>query len=131
MTFSFLWRESRFRFARDLRLARVFGFDERFQIVEAGRPEDAVLLDPGIDGAKRLRIQLINPIAAFAVFADQMGAAEKSQVLGDGRAGDGKGFGDLSSGLAAATEKIEDGATGGVGEGLEGGFGPLGSGICN
>ena len=39
----------------------------------------------------------------------------------------GKGFGDLSGGLAAAAEEIEDGAAGGIGEGLEGGFGSPGA----
>jgi hypothetical protein len=89
------------------------------------------LLDPGVDGAERFGIQLINTVAAFAVFADQVGTAQEAEVLGDGGSGDGEGLGDLSGGLAAAAEEIEDGAAGGIGESLEGSFGSLGAGICN
>ena len=104
-------------------LAGVLGFDKGFQVGQAGAPEDAVLLDPGVDGAERFGIQLVDAVAAFAMFADQVGAAQQAQVLGDGGTGDREGFGDLSGGLAAAAEEIEDGAAGGIGEGLEGGFG--------
>ena len=85
--------------------------------------KDAVLLDPGVDRAKRFGIELVDTVAAFAVLADQMRAAEQAQVLGNGRTGDWKSLGDLSGGLAAAAEQVEDGAAGGIGEGLEGGLG--------
>src|SRR5450631_4021176 len=78
----------------------MFGFDKGFQIVQAGRPEDAVLFDPGINRAERLRIELVNSTAAFAVFADQVGAAQQAQVLGDCGTRDGERFGDLSGWLA-------------------------------
>jgi hypothetical protein len=65
------------------------------------------------------------------VFADQVGAAQQAQVLGDCGTRDWEGFGDLSGGLAAAAEEIKDSAAGGVGEGLESGFRLLRSGICN
>ena len=48
-------------------------------------------------------------------------------MLRDGGTGNGESSGDFSGGLAAPAQEIEDGAAGGVGEGLEGGFG----GICN
>src|ERR1017187_10199074 len=99
MTSSFLLRESelesRFGFAGRSRFPRMFGFDKSFQIVQAGRPEDAVLLDPGINRAERLRIELVNSTAAFAVFADQVCAAQQAQVLGDCGTRDGERFGDL------------------------------------
>jgi hypothetical protein len=47
---------SRFWFAGGLCLPGVLGFDEGFQVVETGGPEGAVLLDPGVDGAKRFGI---------------------------------------------------------------------------
>jgi hypothetical protein len=92
----------------------VLGFHERFQAVEICCPKDAVLLDPGVDGAERLRVEFVDPIAAFAVFADKMGAAEKAQVLGDGGTGYGKGFRNLPGGLAAAAKEIQDRAAGGI-----------------
>jgi hypothetical protein len=123
--------KSRFRFAGGLRLPGVFGFDESFQIVEAGGPENPVLPDPGIDGTQRFRVEFVNTVATFAMFADQVGAAQQAQVFGNGWAGNREGFGDLSGGLAAAAQEIEDGAAGGVGERMEGGFGALEAGICN
>ena len=60
---------------------------------------------------------MIDAVTAFAVFVDQMGTAEKAQVLGNGGAGDGKGLGNFTGRLAAAAEQIEDGTAGGVGQG--------------
>jgi hypothetical protein len=105
----------------------VFGFDKCFQIGQIHLPEVAVLIEPGIDGAERLGIELVDAVTAFAVFADEVGATQKAEVFGDGGAGDREGSSDGSGGLAAATEKIEHGAAGGIGKGLEGGF----WGICN
>jgi hypothetical protein len=105
----------------------VFGFDKCFQIGQIHLPEIAILIEPGIDGAERLGIELVDAVAALAVFADKVGATQKAEVFGDGGAGDREGSSDGSGGLAAATEKIEDGAAGGIGKGLEGGF----WGICN
>jgi hypothetical protein len=124
-----------FLFAR-CGLARVLGFNKTFQAGEACAPEDTVLLDPGIDGAQRLRIQPVDTVAAFAVLADQVGAAQEAKVLGNGWTGDGKGLRDLSGGLSAAAEKIENSAAGRIGESLKSGFGVLPclglpGGICN
>jgi hypothetical protein len=123
--------KSRFRFAGGLHLPGVFGFDEGFQVIQAGGPEDAVLLDPGVDGAQRFGIEFVDAVAAFAVFANQVSAAQEAQVLGDGWTRDRESFGNLSGGLAAAAQKVKDGAAGRVGKGLERGFGLLGAGICN
>lgn len=125
-----------FVLAGRLRFPGVFGFYESFQAGEAGVPEAAILFQPGIYGTERLRIELVNAKAAFAVLANQVRAAEKAQVAGDGRAGDGKGAGDLSGRLAAAAQEVENGAASGIGQGLEGGLGgywPCGSEprICN
>lgn len=61
-------------------------------------------------------------MTAFTVLADQVSAAEKTEVLGDRRTRNGKGAGDLSGRLAATAEKIENRAAGGIGEGLKCGF---------
>src|ERR1700722_20018792 len=99
---SLLLVSSWFGFARGLRLARVLGFDERFQVVEAGLPEDPVLLDPGIDGAQRFGIQLVNTIAAFTMFPDEMRPAQEAQMFGDGGTRDRESIGDLSGRRASA-----------------------------
>ena len=114
----------------------MLGFHKSFQIGKAGAPEDAVLLDPGIDCAQGIGIELVDAVAAFAVLADQVGAAQETKVLGNGWTGDGKGLRDLSGGLSAAAEKIENGAAGRIGESLKSGFGVLPclglpGGICN
>jgi hypothetical protein len=119
-----------------LGFAGVLGFDEGFEVSQAGAPEAAILLDPGVDGAERFGVELVDAVPTFAMFSHEVGVAEQAEVLGDGGAGDREGFGNLSGGLAAAAEEVEDGAAGGIGKGLKGGFGASGgchpgSGICN
>jgi hypothetical protein len=101
----------------------VLGFHESFQVVQTGSPKTAVLLDPGIDGAQRFGIELVNPVTSLALLADQMGSAQKAQVLGDRGARNRESAGNLAGWLAAAAQKVEDGATSGIGKGLEGSFG--------
>jgi hypothetical protein len=105
----------------------VLGFDERFQVGQVHFPKSTVLIDPRIDGAERIGIELIDAVTAFAVFSYQVCAAEKTKVFRDGGTGDEESLGDFSGGLAATAQQIEDGATGGIGKGLESGFG----GMCN
>ena len=100
----------------------VFCFNKGLQVGQTHLPEVAVLVEPGIDGAQRLGIKLIDTVAALAVLPHEVGAAQQPQVLGDGRAGNGKSLGDLSGGLAAAAKQVEDRTPRGVGEGLESGF---------
>ena len=105
----------------------VLSFDKCFQICQVHFPEVAILIEPGIDGTKRLGIELIDAVATFAVFANQVGAAKEAKVLGDRRTRDGESPSDFTCRLAAATEQIEDSAAGGVSERLESGLGR----ICN
>ena len=72
-----------------------------FQVGEIHAPEGAVLVEPGVYGAERFGIELVDAVAAFAVFPDEVGAAQQAQVLGDGWTGDREGSGDFSGGLAA------------------------------
>jgi hypothetical protein len=109
----------------------VFGFNERFQIGEAKFPELAVLVEPSVDGAEWLGIQTIDAMTAFAMFADEMGATQQAEVLGNGRTRDWKGLGDGSGGLAAAAQEVEDGAAGGIGQRLKRGFRSFCRGTCN
>jgi hypothetical protein len=60
---------------------RVLSFDECLEVVQASRPEYAVLLEPGIDGSKRFWIQLIHTMPPFAMLAYQVSAAKQAQVL--------------------------------------------------
>ena len=90
-------------------------------------PELAVLIEPGVDGAQRFGIELVDAMAAFAMFMDQVSAAQEAKMFRDGGAGNREGSGDGSGGLAAAAQQIKDGAAGRVGQRLEGGF----RGICN
>ena len=107
--------------------AGVFGFDEGFQAGQVRAPELAVGIEPGVDGAQRFGIELVDAVAAFPVFVDQVSAAQQAQVFGDGGAGNREGAGDGAGGLAATAEKIKHGAAGGVAQCLESSF----RGICN
>ena len=112
-------------------LPRMFGFDEGFQIAETGGPEDAVMLDPGIDRPQRFGIELVDAVTALAMLAHQVRAAEQAEMFGDGGTGNGKGAGDLPGGLAATAKKVEDGPAGRIGEGLKGDFRVSSGRICN
>jgi hypothetical protein len=114
-----------------LHLPSVFGFDESFQVAQARTPEAAVLFDPGVDGSQWFGVELINAVAPFPMFAHQVGTSEKTKMLGDGRAGDREGLGNLSGGLAAPAEKVENGAPGRIGKGLECSFRVSRRQICN
>ncbi|MGC2020649.1 MAG: hypothetical protein WA654_06270, partial [Candidatus Sulfotelmatobacter sp.] len=74
----------------------MFGFHELFEAGQIRAPEAAVLIEPGVDGAERFRIELVDTVAAFAVLLHEMGAAEEAEVFGDGGAGNGKGASDFS-----------------------------------
>jgi hypothetical protein len=89
------------------------------------------LLDPGVDGAEGFGIEVVDAVAAFPVLADEVGTTEKTEVLGDRGPRDGKGAGNLAGGLAAPTKQVENGAAGGIGQCLEGGFGVSRGRICN
>ena len=105
----------------------MFGFDELFQAGEIDVPEVAVLVEPVIYGAERFGIELVDAVAALAVLAHEVRAAQQAQVFGNRRTGDGKGAGDFSGRLAAPPQKVEDGTPSGIGQSLERSFG----GICN
>jgi hypothetical protein len=109
----------------------MLGFDECFQVREANGPEMAVLLDPGIDGAERFGVELVDAMTPFAVLADQVGAAQQAQVLGNCGTGNRESLGDLSGGLAAPAQQVEDGAAGRISQRLKGGLGGSARQICN
>jgi hypothetical protein len=70
-------------------------------------------------------------MASFPVFTYQVCAPQETQMLRNGGAGHRKGAGDLSRGPRTTAQKIENGATGGISEGLEDGFAAPGRRICN
>jgi hypothetical protein len=70
-------------------------------------------------------------MASFAMLPNQVGAAKKAQVLGYGGPRYRESTGNLSGGLAAAAQQVEDGPARGVGQGLEREFGVSRCGICN
>ena len=61
-------------------------------------------------------------MTAFAMLAYEMRATKQAKMLGNCRTGDGEGLGNFSGGLVASAKKVQDGAAGGVSEGLEGRF---------
>jgi hypothetical protein len=83
-------------------LFSVFGFGERFQIAEIHLPEAAVLIEPEIESTQGFGIEAVNAMAAFAPLAHEMGAAEQSQVPGNGWTGNRKSLRDGAGRLAAS-----------------------------
>jgi len=104
---------------------RGWRLEEGLEAGEFARPENAVIVEPLVNGAKRLGVETVIAVAADAMFLDEARAAEQAEMFGDSRARDGEGAGDLAGGLLAAAEQVEDGAAGGVGEGAEDGVGGM------
>src|ERR1700685_50317 len=111
-----------FGLAGELRFFFVFGFYKGFEAGQIRAPETAVVFEPGVNRAQRLWVELVDAVAAFAMLLHQMRPAQQAKMLGDCWAGNGKGLRNVSGGLAAAAQQIEDGAAGGIGECLKGGF---------
>jgi len=105
----------------------VLGFDKRLQVAEVHLPEASVLIEPGVYGAQRLGVELVNTVPALAVLPYQVSAPQQPQMLGDGGTRDRKGLSDFPSGLAPPAEEVENGAAGRIGQCLERRFGR----ICN
>ena len=83
----------------------VLGFDKTLQVSKAYLPESAVFVQPGIDGAERFGIELVDTVAAFAMFPHQVRAAQKAQMFGDGGAGNGESSGNVTGGLSGPAIK--------------------------
>jgi hypothetical protein len=95
------------------------GLEKGLETGELAGPEEAVVVEPVIHGTEGLGVEAVIAMSSHAMLADEAGAAEKSEMLGDGRAGDREGAGDLSGRLMAGAEEVEDGAAGRVGEGAK------------
>jgi hypothetical protein len=68
----------------------VFRFDKRLQVIEAARPEGSVLFQPGINGAKRLGIEIVKTVPSFSMFVYQMRTTKQAQVFRNRGSRDGK-----------------------------------------
>ena len=86
---------------------------------EAAFPEAPVFLDPGLRLGERLGIQREHVIAADDRAAQQAGAFEHADVLGDGIQRDREVRGDFGDARVGVREPREDGAARGVAQGVE------------
>ena len=100
----------------------VLGFEVLCQSIQAGAPEWAVVGQPLVGFVKDGRVEADDLKAAAALAGDQLGCLEDFEVLGDGGQGESVGTGEVADGLFARRDIVEDGATGGVGEGVEDGI---------
>jgi hypothetical protein len=108
-------------------LVRVFCFYECFQAGEVSMPEDAIVLQPGVDFFQRLGIEIVPTAPSFAPLLYQVRTPQQAQMPRNRGPRNREGAGDLTSGLAAAPKHIKDGAPGWVRQGLESSFAR----ICN
>ncbi len=69
--------------------------------------------------AQRFGIEPVDAVAAFADFGDELGVVQNAKVFGDGGAADVEAAGDLVDGLSAVAQAVENGAAGGVGDGVK------------
>src|ERR1700712_3348756 len=90
------------------------------EAVEAVVPQGAVFGEPGVDGHQRLGLELARAPLCVAAARDEAGVFEDLEMLGDAGKGDVERLGKLRHRTLAEREFGEDGAPGGIGEGLEG-----------
>jgi hypothetical protein len=83
------------------------------------------VLQPLINFPQRLRVEVIETMASIALFANQTGLPQQAKMLGNRGTRDGEGAGDLARWLAAAAEKVKDGAARGVRKGAEDAIGRM------
>ena len=97
----------------------VLGLYKSFQTCQIRLPEHPILIQPAVDCSQGFRIELINAVASFAALLHQMCPPKQTKMLGNRRTRYGKRLRDLSGGLAAAAEKIENGAPCWIGQRLK------------
>src|SRR6185312_16490653 len=88
-------------------------------IVEALTPEGSVEFEPVEQWRKATRLRPVAHVAALTTLGHQSRSLQRAQVLGNGGLGHGASPHQLTDGDVAGTgDRLEDGAPGGIGEGL-------------
>jgi hypothetical protein len=93
--------------------------EEIAEAIEATLPSGAALGDPVFGGAQRVGSEAEGADAADLLGVDDAAGLEHLEVLDDSGEGHGQRRGELGDGRWAATEAIDERATGGIGESLE------------
>jgi hypothetical protein len=91
------------------------------EAIEGTLPVLAIALDPVRDLFKRSRIETAWAPLSFTAAPDEAGAFEDLEVLGDGGRANGKRLSEFFDRGFAERETGQNGATGGIGKGGEGG----------
>jgi hypothetical protein len=91
-----------------------------FEHVEALAPQRAVGRQPVVDFAQWVEPQPVYATLGIHAGLDEAGLTQHAQVLRDGRLAHRQQLDELSHGSCAAAEEVEDAASVGLGEDLEG-----------
>ena len=97
-------------------------FEVGLEAIETAGPEVFVIGKPFLRCPETGGIEADHAATSFAFAADQFGAFEHVEVLGDGSERHAVGLGDLADCLLAAGNVAEDGAAGSVGQRVEDGI---------
>jgi hypothetical protein len=101
-------------------LAGWFGAGEELaEAVQAAFPGGAAVIEPLAGGGEAGGFEAAGADASFLFGADELGVLEDLEVLDDGGEGEVKGFGEARDRHGAVTEALQEGAAGGVTEGVE------------
>src|SRR5437867_12489731 len=89
-------------------LVCVFCFHECFQAGEVSLPEDAIVLQPGVNFFQRLGIEIVPAEPSFAPLLYQVRTPQQTQMPGNRGRRDREGAGALTCGVAAAAMHFKD-----------------------
>jgi len=81
----------------------VVGFDEGAEAIEGGVPLAGQGVEIVFEGLDREGVEFVEALAAGVGAADDAGALEDAEVLGDGLAGERGAFGELRDGALLAS----------------------------
>lgn len=82
-------------------------------------PLAAALVQPALKGLERFRFDPAGSHAALFLRSDELAIFQKLHVLHDGGEGHVQWCCDLADGFRACSQLLDNGAPGGIGEGLE------------
>jgi hypothetical protein len=105
-------------------IGRFGGVEVLLERVESGRPQVAVGREPLVEGLERLGAEAVQPTLGVGPDVDEAGLPQDPKVLGDSRLAQAQQFDQFAHRVLVTAEPVEDAASVGLGQHLEGSHQP-------